>query len=114
MGRPKQHSRREKQLNLHLTESEMAWVRARADAAGMRPPDFARAQLLSERPLPTRRGASHGDLDPLFLIQLSKIGNNLNQIARRFNAHRMPAPGELEAVLETIRRMLRRAARDDR
>jgi Bacterial mobilisation protein (MobC) len=110
MGRPRQQDRRDKQLNLHLTTAEMAWVRARAQSFGMRPPEFARAQLLTDRPLPTSRGISHGGLDPLFLAQLSRIGNNLNQIARRFNAHRTPAPRELAPLLELVRSLLMRAA----
>lgn len=114
MSRPRKRETRDQQLNLHLTITEMAWVRARADACGMRPPDYGRAQLLAERPLPTRRRDRGGDLDPLFLIQLSRIGNNLNQIARRLHAFQMPVPDMLVPILEAIRELLHKASRDDR
>jgi DNA polymerase III delta subunit len=45
-------------------------------------------------------------LDPLLLVQLSRIGNNLNQIARRLNELALPAPEALEPLLAEIRRIL--------
>jgi hypothetical protein len=51
MGRPKISEPRSRQLNLSLTESELARIRQRAEALGMRPVHFGRALLLG-------RGAS--------------------------------------------------------
>jgi hypothetical protein len=112
MARPKKSERREHQLNLKLTEREITWVRGRAASASMSSVGFGRAQLLAERPVRPQPGKSPGHLDPLFLIALSRIGNNLNQIARRMHEFRMPAPPALEPLLESIREIIRKASAD--
>jgi hypothetical protein len=110
MARPTKHEKRDKQLNLKLTRREFDYVCARAKRRALRPVDFARGQLLSERPV--RTDAPRGHLDPLFLLQLSRLGNNLNQIARRLNVMRMGAPEGLVPLLEEIRGLIRKGAAD--
>jgi hypothetical protein len=66
--------------------------------------------------LPPRRRVTHessqSHLAPLFLAHLSRIGNNLNQIARRLHQLDLAAPAALEAVLEEIRALIRKASSD--
>ena len=110
MARPTKHEKRDRQLNLKLTRREFDFVCARAAQRALRPVDYARAQLLAERTAHTH--AQHGHLDPLFLLQLSRLGNNLNQIARRLNGARTSAPEELVPLLAEIRSLIRKGAAD--
>jgi hypothetical protein len=108
MARPTKHEKRDQQFNLKLTRREFDFVCARAARLALRPVDYARAQLLAEWRVRTH--AQHGHLDPLFLLQLSRLGNNLNQIARRLHATRTAAPQALGALLEEIRELIRKGA----
>lgn len=109
MGRPKLPFTRDKQFNVGLTDDEFAALHRAARIAGMRPVDYGRAVLLSRR-LPTRRVAeATPHLDPLLLLEISRIGNNLNQITRRLHELSLPMPDELPLVLAEIRGVLRTA-----
>src|SRR4051812_2352790 len=100
MARPRQQHKRDRQLNLKLTAREMQWVVARAATCRMRPVDYGRAQLLGETRFAARQSAGAAHLDPLFIAQLIKVGNNLNQVARQLNIFPEPAPPELATLLE--------------
>ena len=113
MPRLPAQSKRDKQLNIALHQSEVETLKARADARGMRLVDFARANLL------TMRAAQVGvvvpsKLERLNLEQLKRIGNNLNQIARQLNALGQMVPSELTETLNSVRQLLQSAAGDDR
>ncbi|HZY74358.1 MAG TPA: plasmid mobilization relaxosome protein MobC [Edaphobacter sp.] len=110
MGRPSKHQIRDRQLNLKLTRHEFGLVCGRAAAARMRPVDFARMQLLAEPQIIVAGSAAGALLDPLFRAQLSRIGNNLNQIARRLHQLDIAAPPDMAAVLAALRDVLARAA----
>jgi hypothetical protein len=112
MGRPTKREKRDQQFNIKLTLREIASVRARAGAARMRPVDFGRTQLLADKPL--RRAVSNAapHLDTLFLLQLSRVGNNLNQIARKFNQTGLCPPATLEVLLRDIRELIRKGSGD--
>jgi hypothetical protein len=111
MARPTKSERRDRQLNLKLTLRELAWLRARAARSSMSLVDYGRAQLLADRPLRSRPLPGTNRLDPLFVAQVSRIGNNLNQIARRMNGLDIPPPPELVPLLDTIRDLIRAGAR---
>jgi hypothetical protein len=111
MVRPKLKITRNKQFNVGLTVSEHEALHQRAREAGMRPVDYGRARLFSEHFWTLQSAPKAHHLDPLFLVQLSRIGNNLNQIARRLNLRPEPAPPSLEPVLAELRALLRRVAR---
>jgi hypothetical protein len=111
MARPRQREKRDRQMNLKFTVQERAWIDARAAKTQLEPFEYARAQVLAEKPVPTRRASPH-HLDPLFLTHLSRVGNNLNQIARKMHALNIPPPPSLENLLSTVRELLMQAARD--
>jgi hypothetical protein len=110
MARPTKSERRDQQLNLKLTARELAWLRAQSARSGMSLVDHSRAQLLVDRPLRAARLPGANQLDPLFIAQVSRIGNNLNQIARRMNRSDIPPPPELLPLLDTIRDIIRTGA----
>lgn len=97
-------------MSVALTAREHALLHARAIEAGLRPVDYARAKLLSVRTVSraVQEGPNH--LGPLLLAQLSRLGNNLNQIARMLHMTRNPPPPSLESLLQELRALLRRAA----
>ena len=107
MARPKLAITRNRQLNIGLTDSEYDTVLRRSGAAGMRPVDYARARLFDGKGLsrPSQGEARH--LDPLLLSHLSRIGSNINQIARQLNALRMPQPPDLAPLLNELRDLIR-------
>jgi hypothetical protein len=106
VARPKKQLKRDRQFNVSLTTRELELLFARAAAAGLRPVDYGRAQLLNEprAPRPATAGGPH--LDPLFRAQLSRIGNNLNQLTRKVNTLDMPPPPTLEPLLREIRALI--------
>jgi hypothetical protein len=108
MGRPTKKEKRDQQLNIKLTLREIASVRAGASKAGMRAVDYGRAKLFADRPFQAARAAAH--LDTLFLVQLSRIGNNLNQMARKFNQTGVSPPPALEDLLSAIRELIRKGS----
>jgi hypothetical protein len=109
MGRPKLDIPRIRQFNVALTASEFADVERAARLAGMRPVDYGRAKLLLKPPRLTRGAYSVQPVDPALLLHLSRLGNNLNQIARALHELSLPTPEELNALLAEIRAVLRAA-----
>jgi len=110
MAKAKQKELRNRQFNVALTEHEFDQLCRRAGASGMRPVDYGRARLLADRRLASREEERAPHLAPLFLAQLSRLGNNLNQIARKMHAFGQPAPDGLQPLLEEIRAMIRKDA----
>jgi hypothetical protein len=106
VARPKHKLKRDRQFNVSLTVREHELLHERAAASGMRPVDYGRARLFGERRTTEFRAASGHHLDPLFHAELSRLGNNLNQIARQLNALRQPAPPMLEPLLLQIRDLI--------
>lgn len=112
MARPRKHELRDHQLNLALTQREMEVVRARAAAAGTPPVDYARRLLLQQS-----QAAETSDqvrTERLLHEQLKRLGNNLNQVVRMQNLLRVPAPADLQPLLQEIRQLIARGFARDR
>lgn len=107
LGRPPLDIKRNRQFNVGLTAPEYDLLLSRAARAGMRPVDYARARLFAEWRVTASAAQGAAHLDPLFLHALSRLGNNLNQIARRLNLVAQPAPPSLDPLLQDIRRLLK-------
>lgn len=84
-------------LVVRLTDQERATLERDARAAGMSLSDFVRSRTLGGRRRPSakaamRRAASsvpapaYAAMSPALFAELSRIGNNLNQITRAFNS----------------------------
>jgi hypothetical protein len=115
VSRPRQSEPRRRQLNLSLTDRELASIEARAAALGMRAVHFSRALLLTpQRPrlasriAPSPAKSPSSNYDRLIHCQLVRLGNNLNQMMR--HAHRVggPMPDDLGPLLTDIRAMIAR------
>ncbi len=88
--------------SLRLTAGERAVVRAKAHAAGLSVSELLRRSVLGQR-VRVRPGQVRRDA----VYQLSKIGNNLNQLAHVANAAgQVRAEERLEAALEELRSVL--------
>jgi hypothetical protein len=70
-------------------------------------------RVLADSPSERRAEASAHNLDPLFL-HLARVGNNLNQIARRMNQDGLQPPASLQALLTDIRAIIRKVSARDR
>jgi hypothetical protein len=108
--RPKQKIRRDRQFNISLTPREFELLYARAAACRMRPVDYGRVRLFHGGTAGSEAAPCAAHLDPLFYAQLSRLGNLLNQIARRLNTYGGPAPATLEPLLGDIRALINRGA----
>lgn len=106
MTEPKQKTIRDRQFNVAVTTDELMLIRNRAAARGMRPVDYGRARLLAAWRVANPEVASAAHLDPLLLAQLSRLGNNLNQIARALNTSGHLVPSELIRLLNQIREII--------
>ncbi|GLR86535.1 plasmid mobilization protein [Bradyrhizobium iriomotense] len=108
MGRPRKTEPRDRQFNLSLTATEYESIVRRATALGMRPIHFGRAILLRvdggavSKPQPADNGAR------LVALQLSRLGNNLNQLLQYLHTTGDPVPADLEPLLNDIRNLITR------
>jgi hypothetical protein len=108
MGRPRTSEPRNQQLNLSLTQGELENIQRRASALGMRPVHFARAALIDpgNKVAVTRAPSSH--VDRLVYAEISRLGNNLNQLVRHLHRTGDPLPADLEPLLKDIRQIIER------
>ncbi|MGY8666197.1 plasmid mobilization relaxosome protein MobC [Bradyrhizobium sp. UFLA05-109] len=107
MARPRLPNPRNTQLKLYFTAGELASIKSRAEALGMRPVHFGRAVLLAGGPFAVqteRASSATGQI----LVQLSRLGNNLNQMVRHLHMMNDPLPADLEPLLADIRAILAR------
>jgi hypothetical protein len=108
MGRPRISEPRRRQLNICLSESELANLERRARAVGMRTIHFSRALLLNPGKTPTSP-SEQPTTNALVYVQLSRLGNNLNQLVRHLHQTGDPLPSDLEPLLRDIRQIIARA-----
>jgi hypothetical protein len=112
VSRPEIKERRDRQLNLSLTASELDGIRQRAMALGLRPAHFGRALLLdTKNSVPATLFTKRDEPSPLMRMvcnQLIRIGSNLNQLVRHLHRTGDPLPADLEPLLKDIRSLLAR------
>lgn len=109
MARPRLPITRDAQFNVSLTADELAALHHAARIARLRPVEYGRAMLLKRRFSARRVAQATPHLDPLLVLELSRLGNNLNQIARQLHALTLPVPEELPPLLAEIRMVLKAA-----
>ena len=97
--------RRTEFIGIWLTPSEQAELNSAAKLQGACLSTYTREALFRRSAVivaATRRNPEAAEI----ILQLSALGNNLNQIARRLNELALPAPQELEPLLGEIRSIL--------
>jgi hypothetical protein len=114
MGRPKVNEPRCHQLNLSLSATELAGIKRRASALGMRTAQFGRALLFQQEQRGTTKREPGNNHQQLIYGQLVRLGNNLNQLVRHLHRTGEPLPGDLTPLLLDIRRIISREGSDDR
>jgi hypothetical protein len=109
VARPKTPEPRSEQLNISLTRAELDSIKKRAESVGMRPVHFGRLLLLQKGKQVDPGSAEKSSLDKLIFVQLSRLGNNLNQMVRHLHVTGDPLPADAEPLLKDIRQILTRA-----
>ncbi len=92
---PKSERKDDRLPNLRVTAAERALVEERADAAGVALVEYCRHAIFQSSIAPKR-----GTIDQALLVELNRVGVNLNQIARHFNAGRNLPPDFPEVLAE--------------
>lgn len=88
-------TKREHTIKVRLSESELAALREKSGKGGVA--GYLRSVGLGAEPAAKTRVATGPKADPALIGQLGRMGNLINQIARRVNA--VVEPGERLAVL---------------
>ena len=102
MARPTKtaNERRTEQVKIRLTLAEHLHLADQADVAGLSLADYVRRRALGlvVQPAPSR-------VDAQVLVELNRIGVNVNQLARAVNSGR-EYPGDWGAIEEELTRLL--------
>ena len=94
---PQDQTNRTNRVVVRLTDQERAVLEREARTAGLSLSDFVRSRTLRGRRGPSARSAmtraaspapAFTAMNPALFAELSRIGNNLNQLARAFNSGR--------------------------
>lgn len=99
------HDRRRHTLKITVTDGELDQVRQRAEAAGLTVSAYVRQAMLGSAPR-AKRAATNAAA----IRELTAIGNNLNQLARRANAGRFPVEPAIQEALDELAAAVERLA----
>ena len=105
MARPRAENKAELRtafLGFQMTPSERAEIARRAEETQRSLSDFCRRALLAARSAPAPLARDRRELTALS-VEISRVGNNLNQLAHIANGRRdLPSATALAAVTERI------------
>jgi alkylhydroperoxidase family enzyme len=107
MARPRKQlaEQRATRLTARVTPAELAQVEAQALAAGLTSAEFVRRCVMGGQVM-----ARRSRIEDAAIVELIRVGNNLNQMARATNSGHPPASAELRAALDQLRSVLERLA----
>ena len=88
-----------------MTPAELADIERQALTAGLATAEFVRRCVLGRQII-----AARSRLEDAAIVELIRVGNNLNQIARATNSGHPPPTAELRAALDQFRGALERLA----
>ncbi len=92
---------RNKIVNAKVTEEEREIIRAKAHAVGETLSNYLRRLALGHNLRPPR-----SSVDRDLVLQLVRLGNNLNQLTRLAHLRELPDSEALERRLQELRRLL--------
>lgn len=106
MARPKkqEHEKRTQQLKADVTLAEKEQIRERVAASGLSEAEFIRQAVFDAEVTPPK-----GRVDAALISELSRIGSNVNQIARNLNSGRKLTLNP-EVVMAELRGTLEKVA----
>ena len=105
MVRPRKQPAEKRSLRLpaaSVTPAEFAEVERQASVAGLSAPEFVRRCVLGRQVAPRRT-----QVENAAIVELIRVGNNLNQMARATNSGRQPFAAELRHALAELQAVLR-------
>lgn len=108
MARPSKHPAEQRSVRLpspRVTPAELAFVERQAITAGLASPDYIRRLALGRHVAPRR-----SRIDDAMLLELNRIGVNINQMARAINSGHAPITAELRGALAALRALLEQLA----
>ena len=108
MARPRKHPAEQRSArlpNARVTPAELADVERQALTAGLATAEFVRRCVLGQQII-----ARRSRIEDAAIVELIRVGNNLNQMARATNSGHPPGSAELRAALDQLRSMLERLA----
>lgn len=108
MARPKKQDqeKRTETARFRTTLAEREYIRDQARLAGVSEADYLRARALGYRVAPAPKSAA---VDPALVSELTRIGVNVNQLAKHANAGRA-MPHSWTALSEQLHTILSRVA----
>lgn len=104
MARSRLSELRDRQFNISLTATEYDSILRRATALGLRPVQLGRALLFDTKTVVT--GVREKTPNSALRLEISRLGNLLNQLVRHLHRTGDPLPADLEPLLRDIRRLL--------
>jgi len=110
MARPKKAAKEKRSANfppVRVTEAELIHVQDQAGMAGLSVSDYLRQRALSGKVTPRRTPAQAS-----LLVELNRVGVNLNQIARSLNGGRKEDPQHIGFVLNELHGVMEKLAAD--
>ncbi len=109
MARPKKAAEEKRSANfppVRVTDAELIHVQDQAEMAGLSVSDYLRQRALSGKVTPRRTPAQAS-----LLVELNRIGVNLNQIARSLNRGRDEDPQQIGFVLHELHGVMEKLGR---
>ena len=112
MARPplKKDARKSRVISYRVTDSEHARLAHRAATANMRLNELAKALALSKSD--TLKVETYMKYDPLLINELNRIGNNLNQMVKRFHMTGRVSP-KMELLCDRIDQLIDQALEEE-
>lgn len=108
MARPKKkdRERREKTIRARVTDAEKNYCIEQADLAGLDETEYVRRRVLGHKIiLPPSKA------DAVLLMELNRIGVNLNQLTKQANAGK-DMPYSIHSVITQLQTVLEKVAND--
>lgn len=94
------------QVNIRLNDAEYQLAKLQADRAGMTIYQYAKAMTMKGRVRPPKPPVIAPELGKEILTQISKIGTNVNQLAKKANSGDIVGIDEITAVNHQLASLL--------
>lgn len=110
MARPKKAAEERRSTHfppVRVTEAELIFVQDQSEMAGLSVSEYLRQRALSGKVTPRRTPA-----EASALVELNRVGVNLNQVARALNRGRDADPHHIDFILQELHQLMQKLAAD--